>query len=114
MTNTNPQNGICKTTKRERRKKFDKFKDKLHGMFGPTMVTGIGEPQPYHCDLCGEIVHMLIIKHIKGKIVQLCRRCKNIRCSKCDKEDILKKMIVNNETLFLCPTCRKNKNYLAQ
>ena len=55
-------NGTCKSTKRERRKKFAKFKTTMHNLFGPIKANGIGEGKPIVCDICKKRVYKATYK----------------------------------------------------
>ena len=46
--------GICKTTVRERRKKFVHIKDGLHKTFGNKNYYGFGNGSSRTCSLCGK------------------------------------------------------------
>jgi hypothetical protein len=68
----NQKENECKTSKRERKKKFSKFKDVLHKNFGNKNSPGMGECKPLICTICGERIYSCISEVIGGKIHTYC------------------------------------------
>lgn len=74
MKKENPD--ICKTTRSERMKKFNRFKDVAHKNFGPTTVCGIGEGKPLICDVCHKRVYEIVMKPWGKDVIKICKYCK--------------------------------------
>lgn len=68
----NEQTNKCKTTKAERRKKFNKFKDIAHKSFGPINSVGYGEGKLSFCSICKERIFKATAEFIKGTIYLYC------------------------------------------
>lgn len=68
---------VCKSTKKERRKKVMKFADIATKRLGPVKVSGIGEGKPNKCDICGEVVHKTVSLYDEkvGKWIAYCSIC---------------------------------------
>ena len=52
----NEKDNACKSTKAERYRKFNRFKDLLHKEFGPPKSNGIGEGSKIVCDFCKQVL----------------------------------------------------------
>ena len=68
---------VCKTTKRERRKKLAKFQDTLHRNFGNKQAKGYGEGTANICEICQKRVHKTVGKFDETlkRIVYKCNKC---------------------------------------
>ena len=71
----NIEKNACKTTKAQRRKRLDKFKDTAHKCFGKTSVTGWGDGKPLICDICKKKVYKIKVAIIKGFMYSICDNC---------------------------------------
>lgn len=109
----NQKQNECKTSKRERRKKFSRFKDTLHRNFGSPIFHGIGEGKQPICDVCGVRAFVLTSKWIKGNIINFCEVCRSKRCYDCDKEGNIKKIIRDGFTYYFCLECLKKREESA-
>jgi len=71
------QNNVCKTTKKERRKKLSVFKDRMHNMWGNKKVSGFGDGKPNICDICHGRVYRTktVWDNTLQKLVCRCERC---------------------------------------
>jgi len=69
---------ICKTSRKERHKKFSKFKDRLHSIWGTPSFTGLGNGKPNICSICKKHVYKTkaIYDNIKQEWVFYCDDCK--------------------------------------
>jgi hypothetical protein len=61
----------CKTSKRERKKKLDKFQDKMHSMFGNKKFSGIGMKKEFYCPKCTTPFEVIMKEDCKW----YCRSC---------------------------------------
>lgn len=70
----NEKKNACKSTRAERVKKFNKFKDTAHKCFGAPFSTGFGEGAPILCDFCKKRVYKATYKDGKW----CCDTCERI------------------------------------
>ena len=102
------QNNKCKTSKTDRRKKFNYIKDVLHRGCGNKIysISGLGNKKPLICDICKERVFHLYGKLIGDKLINTCKHCKNKKCNMCGGEAMLYKVHIDkNITDFWCENC---------
>jgi len=62
-------------TKRERRKRFSKIKNVLHGGLGKRVFSGMGDSEELYCDICKERVYSVKIEKVDGKFIRICKEC---------------------------------------
>jgi len=69
----------CKTTKKQRHRKFARFKDKMHGMFGVHKISGFGPGRPLICDVCKQRVGKTrsVYDEEKKKWLSHCEDCES-------------------------------------